>query len=133
MNVDSILAFIKENSKDIFAFVENNEYTPPQNEYVINNNDNIFNRLISNLIENFPICHCNPNNPLHREYDKVHYELSKAIIAIFWCGCLPQMKENREAYFADTIKSFEKLLFQTFQSGKEYGPIEEDRRKNFKK
>ena len=130
-NLDNIFDFIKENRKDIFAFVENNKHISSFDEYIAYKNDNIFDKLVINLIENFPICHCNPIDPSHREYDKVHFEFAKAILGIFWCACLPQMKENRKAYQPGTTESFRKLLFQIFQLGKDYAPIEESRRLNF--
>ena len=114
-NLDNIFDFIKENRKDIFAFVENNKYISSFDEYIAHNNENIFDKLVINLIANFPLCHCNP----------------KAILEIFWCVCLSQMKENRKAYQPGTTESFRKLLFQIFQLGKDYAPIEESRRSNF--
>ena len=41
------------------------------------------------------------------------------------------MKENRKAYQLGTTESIRKLLFQIFQLGKDYAPIEESRRLNF--
>ena len=128
---DNIFDFIKENRKDIFAFVENNKHISSFDEYIAYNNDNIFDKLVINLIENFPICHCNPIDSSHRECDKVHFEFAKAILEIFWCACLPQMIENRKAYQLGTTESIRKLLFQIFQLGKDYVPIEESRRLNF--
>jgi hypothetical protein len=130
-NSDNIFDFIKENRKDIFAFVENNKHISSFDEYIVHNNDSIFDKLVINLRENIPICHCNPIDLSHREYDKIHFELAKAILEIFWCTCLPQMKENRNAYPPGTTESFRKLLFQIFQLGKDYAPIEESRRSNF--
>jgi hypothetical protein len=130
-NLDNIFDFIKENRKDIFAFVENNKYISSFDEYIAHNNENIFDKLVINLIANFPLCHCNPIDPSHREYDKVHFEFAKAILEIFWCVCLSQMKENGKAYQPGTTELFRKLLFQIFQLGKDYASIEENRRSNF--
>jgi hypothetical protein len=58
----------------------------------------------------------------------LHYEFGKTLIGIFWCGCLPQMKENRQAYSAGMTDFFEKVLFQTFQTGRDYAQIEETNR-----
>jgi hypothetical protein len=59
---------------------------------------------------------------------KVHYELAIVIFEVFWCGCLPQMKENRQAYPAGTTDSFKQLLVDAFDAGRKYGPVEEIRR-----
>lgn len=45
-NLDNIFDFIKENRKDIFAFVENNKHISSLDEYIAYNNDNIFDKLV---------------------------------------------------------------------------------------
>ncbi|PWU81408.1 MAG: hypothetical protein DLM72_07235 [Candidatus Nitrosopolaris wilkensis] len=59
------------------------------------------------------------------EFDKVHYELTVAILEIFWCGCLTQMKENRQAYYSGTTDIFRQILIDTLDAGKRYAPMEE--------
>ena len=56
---------------------------------------------------------------------KVHYELAVAILEVFWCGCLPQMKENRKWYPSGTTENFRQILIDALDADKRYGPIEE--------
>jgi hypothetical protein len=119
-NLDS---FLEENKKDIFAFIENSR-RPINLDY----DGNIFEKLLRHLVASFPVCHCNPPQPTHAEFDKVHYELPVAILEVFWCGCLPQMKENRKWYPAGTTENFRQILIDAFDAGKRYGPIEEAHR-----
>ena len=59
----------------------------------------------------------------------MHYELAVAILEIFWCGCLPQMKENRQAYPPGTTDTIRKILADAFDVGRKYGPEEMRRQK----
>ena len=89
----------------------------------------IFSRnFLEYLVTGFPVCHCNPPQPTHAESDKVHYELAIAILEVFWCGCLPQMKENRQLYPAGTTDILRQIFIDTFDAGRRYGPIEEKER-----
>jgi hypothetical protein len=116
--------FLDENKKDIFAFIENSR-RPISLDY----DGNIFEKLLRHLVTNFPICHCDPLQPTHAELDKVHYELAIAIFQVFWCGCLPQMKENRKKYRSGTTDIFRQIFIDTFDAGRKYAPIEEKKRK----
>lgn len=124
--LQNLNSFLDENKKDIFAFVENSR-RPINLDY----DGNIFEKLLRHLVTSFPVCHCNTPQPTHAEFDKVHYELAVAILQVFWCGCLPQMKENRQAYPPGTTDTFRQILIDAFDAGRKYGPIEEaQRRKN---
>ena len=112
------------NRTDIFAFIENSR-RPISLQY----DNNIFEKMLRFLVTGFPICHCNPPQPTHAEFDKVHYEVAIAILEVFWCGCLPQMKENRQAYPSGTADTFRQVLIEAFDSGRRYAPIEGARRK----
>lgn len=116
-------SFLEENKKDMFSFVENSR-RPISLDY----DNNIFEKLLRYLVTGFPVCHCNPPQPTHAESDKVHYELAIAILEVFWCGCLPQMKENRQAYHSGTTNIFRQILIDAFDAGRRYGPIEENER-----
>jgi hypothetical protein len=59
----------------------------------------------------------------------VHYELAVAILEVFWCGCLPQMKENRQAYPPGTTDTIRKILADGFDVGRKHGPEEMRRQK----
>jgi hypothetical protein len=82
------------------------------------------------LVTSFPVCHCNTPQPTHAELDKVHYELAVAILQVFWCGCLPQMKEDRQAYGLGTTDVFRQILIDAFDAGRKYAPKEEAQRLN---
>jgi hypothetical protein len=127
-----VLGFIYSNREDIFAYIENNKQPKlfEQFDAYDHSQDDIFQELVRLLICIFPICHCTPGNPQHREYDKIHYELAQTIINSFWCGCLPQMKENRGAYPPGTTAFFGTLVNSSFTIGQTYGPEEEQRRGN---
>src|SRR5437867_366267 len=86
-------AFLEQNRTELFMFVENS-----RRPFELGNEDGIFGRLLDELVRDFPVCHCQPLNTEHAEFDKVHYEMAIAILQIFWCGCLFQIKENRAAY-----------------------------------
>jgi hypothetical protein len=116
-NLDS---FLEENKKDMFAFIENSR-RPINLDY----DGNIFEKLLRHLVTSFPVCHCNMPQPTHAELDKVHYELAVAILQVFWCGCLPQMKENRQAYGPGTTDVFRQILIDAFDAGRKYAPKEE--------
>jgi hypothetical protein len=116
-------SFLEENKKDIFSFVENSR-RPISLDY----DNNIFEKLLRYLVTGFPVCHCNPPQPTHAEFDKVHYELTVAILEVFWCGCLPQMKENRQAYHSGATNTFRQIIIDAFDAGRRYGPIEEAHR-----
>ena len=89
---------------------------------------NIFEKLLRHLVTSFAVCHCNPQWPTHAEFDKVHYGLAVAIVEVFWCGCLPQMKENKQAYDPGTTDIFRQIFNDAFDAGRKYGPIEEVQR-----
>jgi hypothetical protein len=108
---------------DIFAFIENSR-RPINLDY----DGNIFEKLCRHLVASFPVCHCNPPQPTHAEFDKAHYELAVAILEVFWCGCLPQMKENKKWYPSGTIEIFRQILSDAFDAGRRDGPIEEAHR-----
>lgn len=119
----NVNSFLEEHTKDIFSFVENIR-RPINLDY----DNNIFDKLLRYLVVGFPVCHCNPTQPTHAEFDKVHYELAIAILEVFWCGCLPQMKENRQLYPAGTTDILRQIFIDTFDAGRRYGPIEEKER-----
>lgn len=108
----------------MFAFIENSS-RPINLDY----DGNIFEKLLRHLVTSFPLCHCNTPQPTHAELDKVHYELAVAILQVFWCGCLPQMKEDRQAYLPGTTDTFRRILIDAFDAGKKYAPIEEAQRR----
>jgi hypothetical protein len=54
--------------------------------------------------------------------------LAIAILEVFWCCCLAQMKENRQAYHSGTTDSFRQILIDAPDTGRRYGPIEQIRR-----
>jgi hypothetical protein len=120
-------SFLEENKKDIFSFVENSR-RPISLDY----DNNIFEKLLRYLVASFPVCHCNPPQPTHAEFDKVHYELTVAILEVFWCGCLPQMKENKQAYHSGATDTFRQIIIDAFDAGRRYGPIEEAHRREEK-
>jgi hypothetical protein len=121
LNLDS---FLEENKKDIFAIIENS-LRPNNLDY----DGNIFEKLLRHLVASFPVCHCNPTQPTHAEFDKVHYEFAVAILEVFWCGCLPQMKENRQVYPFGVTDTFRQIIIDAFDAGRTYGPIEEAHRR----
>lgn len=108
----------------MLAFIENSS-RPINLDY----DGNIFEKLLRHLVTSFPVCHCNTPQPGHAEFDKVHYELAVAILQVFWCGCLPQMKEDREKYHPGTTDNFRQILIDAFNAGRKYAPIEAQRRK----
>jgi hypothetical protein len=108
-------SFLQEHTKDIFSFVENIR-RPINLDY----DNNIFDKLLGYLVAGFQVCHCNPTQPTHAEFDKVHYELAIAILEVFWCGCLSQMKENRQAYQSGTTENFRQILIDAFDAGRRY-------------
>jgi hypothetical protein len=65
----------------------------------------------------------------HAEPDKAHYELALAILQVFWCGCLPQMKENRGAYTPGSTDFSRNIIIETFDIACQYAPTEEERRR----
>ena len=73
----------------------------------------------------FPICHCDPQQSTHAEFDKMHYELAVAVLELFWCGCLSQMNENRHKYHSGTTDMFRQILVDSFDIGRGYTPTEE--------
>jgi hypothetical protein len=123
--VETLRLFIEHNSKDIFAFVENN-----RRPMELGSENQLFGRLMRELVSTFPHCHCE-NGPIagHAEPDKAHYELAIAILEVFWCGCLTQMKENRIAYTARTTDAIRSIITNTFDIARAYGPQEEERRR----
>jgi hypothetical protein len=122
--VELLRQFVEQNSQDIFAFVENSR-RPVEIGY----ENQIFRRLINELVIRFPVCHCNPAVQGHAEFDKVHYETAVAILQVFWCGCLPQMKENRGAYNNGYTNAFRDIILNTFDIARQYAAVEEERRK----
>lgn len=96
--------FLEENKKDMFTFIENS-----RRPFNLGYNGNFF-KLFQHLVTGFPICHCNPVQPTYAEFDKVPYELAIAFLEIFWCGCLPQMKEDRHMVLA-LLTFSDKFLF----------------------
>ena len=90
----------------------------------------LFGRLMRELVSTLPHCHCE-NGPIlgHAEPDKAHYELAITILEVFWCGCLPQMKENRIAYTAGTTDAIRSIVTNTFDIARAYGTQEEERRR----
>ena len=116
--------FLDENKKDIFAFIENSR-RPINLDY----DGNIFEKLLRHLVTSFHVCHCNPAQSTHAEFDKVHYELAVAVLEVFWCGCLPQMNENRHKYHSGTTDVFRQILIDAFEAGRRYALIEEEQRK----
>jgi hypothetical protein len=64
----------------------------------------------------------------HTEPDKAHYELAIEILEVFWCSCLPQMKEDRTAYPAGTTDAIRSMIMNTFDIARRYGIQEEQRR-----
>jgi hypothetical protein len=121
--LEALHEFIEVNRTDIFAFIENSR-RPISLQY----DNNIFEKMLRFLVTGFPICHCDPPQPMHAEFDKVHYEIAIAILEVFWCGCLPQMKENRQAYPSGMTDTLRQVLIEAFDSGRRYAPIEEARR-----
>jgi hypothetical protein len=79
-NLDNIFDFIKENRKDIFAFVENNKYISSFDEYIAHNNENIFDKLVINLIANFPFVIV--IQLIHRTENMIKYILNS--LKLFW-------------------------------------------------
>ena len=77
---DNIFDFIKENRKDIFAFVENNKHISSFDEYIAYNNDNIFYKLVINLIENFQFVIV--IQLIHRIENVIKYILN--LLKLFW-------------------------------------------------
>lgn len=112
--------FVEENKKDILAFIENS-----RRAINLDHDNDIFEKLLRYLVAAFPICHCDPPQCTHAEFDKVHYELALAILELFWCGCLSQMKENRQKYHPGTTDMFRQVLVDTFDTGRSYTPVEE--------
>jgi len=121
--LQSLDSFLHENKKDIFAFIENSR-RPINLDY----DGNIFEKLLRHLVASFPVCHCTSPQPTHAEFDKVHYELAVAILEVFLCGCLSQMKEDKKWYPSGTIENFRQILSDAFDAGRRYGPIEEAHR-----
>jgi hypothetical protein len=122
--VEVLQKFIEENSQDIFAFVENN-----RRPMELGSENQVFGRLMRELVQNFPHCHCQNGPHLgHAEPDKTHYELAIAIFEVFWCSCLAQMKENRAAYAVGTIDALRSMIINTFDIARKYAPKEEERR-----
>ena len=123
--VESLQRFVEENSQDIFAFVENN-----RRPIELGNENQIFGRLMRQLVQGFPHCHCEGGPYLdHAEPDKAHYEIAIAILEVFWSGCLPQMKENRQAYPRGTTDTLRNIIVNTFDIARRYAPVEEERRR----
>jgi hypothetical protein len=106
------------------AFIENSR-RPINLDYDVN----IFEKLLRQLVTGFPVCHCNPPQPMHAEFDKVHYELALAVLEVFWCGCVPQMKEKRQAYGLSTTDVFRQIVIDAFDAGRKYASIEEAQRR----
>ena len=77
---DNIFDFIKENRKDIFVFVENNKHISSFDEYIAYNNDNIFDKLVINLIENFQFVIV--IQLIHRIENVIKYILN--LLKLFW-------------------------------------------------
>ncbi|MFZ0511683.1 MAG: hypothetical protein WAM14_08765 [Candidatus Nitrosopolaris sp.] len=50
-------------------------------------------------------------------------------LELFWCGCFPQMTENKQKYHFDTIDMFRQVL-DGFDTGRNYAPIKEIGRQN---
>ncbi|MFZ0511836.1 MAG: hypothetical protein WAM14_09540 [Candidatus Nitrosopolaris sp.] len=115
---------MEENKKDMFAFIENSR-RPINLDY----DGNIFEKLLRHLVTGFQICHCDPPQSTHAEFDKVHYELAVAILELFWCGCISQMKENKQRYHSGTTDIFRRILIDAFDAGRKYALIEEEQQK----
>jgi len=49
---------------------------------------------------------------------KFHYEFAVTILEVFWCGCLPQMKENRQAYHPGATDTFRQIIIDAFDAGR---------------
>lgn len=111
--------FIEENKKDILTFIGNSR-RPMNLDY----DNDIFEKLLRYLVASFPICHCDPHQSTHAEFDKMHYELAVAVLELFWCGCLSQMNETRHKNHSGTTDMFRQILVDSFESGG-YTPIEE--------
>ncbi|MGB8933690.1 MAG: hypothetical protein WCC17_01125 [Candidatus Nitrosopolaris sp.] len=123
--LNNLRYFVEENKKDILTFIENGR-RPINLDY----DNDIFEKLLRYLVAGFPICHCDPTQSTHAEFDKVHYELAVAVLELFWCGCLSQMKENRHKYQSGTTDMFRQVLVDSFDTGRGYTPIKEiDRQK----
>jgi hypothetical protein len=102
----------------MFTFIENS-HGPVNLDY----QGNIFEKLLRRLVTSFSVCRCKPPQSTHAEFDKVHYV---AILEVFWCGCLSQMKENRRAYNLGTTDIFRRMLIDAFDAGRKHGPIKEE-------
>jgi hypothetical protein len=111
--------FLDENKKDMFAFIENSR-RPINLDY----DGNIFEKLLRHLVTSFPVCHCDKLQPTHAEFDRLHYELAIAVLEVFWCGCVPQMKEDSQTYDPGTTSVFRQILIDAFDAGRKYAPIE---------
>ena len=122
--VEKLRLFVEQNSQDIFHFIENN-----RRPMELGNENQLFGRLMRELVLQFPHCHCE-NGPIagHTEPDKAHYELAIAILEVFWCSCLPQMKEDRMAYPAGTTDAIRSIVMNTFDIARGYSKKEEQRR-----
>jgi hypothetical protein len=121
--IEFIRQFIQQNCEEIFSFVENS-----RRQVDLGYENQIFGRLLNELVIRFPTCHCDPPVQGHTEFDKAHYELAIAILQVFWCGCLPQMKENRGAYDSGSTNFFRNIITETFDIARQYAPQEERRR-----
>jgi hypothetical protein len=122
--VETLRLFVEQNCQDIFHFIENN-----RRPMELGSENQLFCRLMRELVLQFPLCHCE-NGPIagHTEPDKAHYELAIAILEVFWCSCLHQMKEDRIAYPAGTTDAIRSMIMNTSDIARRYSKQEEQRR-----
>lgn len=122
--VETLRLFVEQNCQDIFHFIENN-----RRPMELGSENQLFGRLMGELVLQFPLCHCE-NGPIagHTEPDKAHYELAIAILEVFWCSCLHQMKEDRIAYPAGTTDAIRSMIMNTSDIARRYSKQEEQRR-----
>jgi hypothetical protein len=112
--------FLHSKRKEIFEFIESQQRRIPVG-------NDVFVKLLNHLKVVMYMSHGN--------IDKTHYELTVAILEVFWLGCLSQMKENRKisetetAYSRGTTDCIKKAVCDAFEIGRSYAPEEEESRR----
>jgi hypothetical protein len=104
----NLKTFLENNKKEVVDFIESNQRP-------IALEDNIYNRLLQELIKQIPI-----TKHGSVALDKAHVELAIAILEAMWCGWLSQAKANREAYTKDYPDRFKGAIYDAFGIGQQY-------------
>jgi hypothetical protein len=101
--------FLEDNKEEIVDFISSNQRPYPF--------ANIFSKMLNELANQM---HISINGRPPYVFDKLHVELTIALLETLWCGCLLQAKANKNSYPKDWPDMVKKALNDAFEIGRTY-------------